>query len=285
MDQGIIELYDEYTHAPLPRRVFFDRLTKLAGGTAAAVALLPVLENRAEAAMVRADDQRLDTSRITYPGASGDIKAYRARPKGTGKLPAVVVIHENRGLNAHIEDVARRLAVEGFLAIAPDGLSPMGGTPADEDKAREMIGKLDRPQTIANYVAAVRWLETNPDSTGKVGVVGFCWGGGMANLVAVNAPELDAAVVYYGASPKAEEVAKIKAPLMMHYAGLDKRINASVPAYEAALKAAGKSYTIHMYEGANHAFNNDTSQARYNRAAAELAWGRTVAFFRRHLAG
>lgn len=284
MDQRIIDLYDAYTHLPLPRRVFLDRLSQLAGGTAAAVALLPVLENRAVAAVVPADDGRLETSHVTFPGATGPMKAYRARPKGTGKLPAVVVVHENRGLNGHIEDIARRLAVAGFLALAVDGLSPLGGTPADEDAARDLFGRLDRDKTIANYVAAVRWLKSNPESTGKVGIVGFCWGGGMVNQVAVHAPELDAAVAYYGAVPKAAEVPKIKAPLLLHYGALDSRINASKPDYEAALKAAGKTYTMYVYEGANHAFNNDTSPARFNKAAAELAWGRTVAFFKRYLA-
>jgi len=284
MDQRIIDLYDEYTHAPLPRRVFLERLSHLAGGTTAAIALLPALESRAEAAVIPADDQRLDTGRITYPGETGPMTAYRARAKGAGKLPAVVIVHENRGLTGHIEDIARRLALEDFLAIAVDGLSPLGGTPADEDKARGMFGQLDMKKTIGNYVAAVHWLKSNPESTGKVGIVGFCWGGGMVNQVAVNSAELDAGVAYYGAVPKADDVPKIKAPMLLHYAALDARINAGKPGYEAALKAAGKTYAMYVYDGANHAFNNDTSPARYNRAAAELAWGRTVAFFRRHLA-
>jgi carboxymethylenebutenolidase len=212
------------------------------------------------------------------------MKAYRARPKGTGKLPAIVVVHENRGLNGHIEDIARRLAVEGFLALAVDGLSPLGGTPADEDAARDLFGRLDRDKTVANYVSAVRWLKSSPESTGKVGIVGFCWGGGMVNQVAVHAPELNAGVAYYGAVPKTADVPKIKAPLLLHYGALDSRINAGKPGYEAALKAAGKTYAMYVYEGANHAFNNDTSPARYNKVAAELAWGRTVAFFKRYLA-
>jgi carboxymethylenebutenolidase len=283
IDQAIIDLYDEYTHTSLPRRVFLDRLTRLAGGTAAALALLPLLENGAAAAIVPPEDPRLDIARLSFPGASGPINAYRARPRGAGRLPAVVVIHENRGLNPHIEDVARRLALEGFLAVAPDALTPAGGTPPDQDKARDMIGKLDRAQTIANYSAAVTWLKAGADGNGKVGVVGFCWGGGMVNQVAVNLPGLDAGVAYYGAVPRASDVPKIKAPLLLHYAGLDKRINAGKAGYEAALKSAGKDYAMHLYEGANHAFNNDTNAARYNRAAAELAWGRTVAFLRRHL--
>lgn len=283
IDQRVIDLYDEYTHVPLPRRLFLDRLTQLAGGAGAAMALLPLLENRAEAAIVLPDDARLDIVRLTYPGASGPINAYRARPKGAGRLPAVVVIHENRGLNPHIEDVARRLALEGFLALAPDALTPLGGTPVDQDQARAMIARLDRQQTVANYVAAVKWLKASAESTGKVGIVGFCWGGGMVNRVAVSTQEIAAGVVYYGAAPPRSEVVKITAPLLLHYAGLDKRINAGKDAYEAALKAAGKDYTLYLYEGVNHAFNNDTNAARYNRAAAELAWGRTIAFLRRHL--
>lgn len=286
MDQGIIDLYDEYTHAPLERRVFLSRLTELAGSAAAAAALLPLLEGSgAEAAMVPEDDQRLTTGAIEYPGATGAIRAYMARPKGAGRLPAVVVIHENRGLNPHIEDVVRRIALERFLAIGPDALSPMGGTPKDEDEARAMIGKLDGGEVVQNLVAAVTYLKTHPGATGKVGCVGFCWGGQRANLLAVNSPDLSAAVAYYGRQPKAEDVPKIKAPLLLHYAGLDERVNAGIAAYEAALKQAGKQYTIHIYEGANHAFNNDTSSARYNEAAAKLAWRRTVAFLKQNLGG
>jgi carboxymethylenebutenolidase len=284
MDQKIIDLYDEYTHTPLDRRVFLARLAQLTGSTAAAMALVPLLEaNQARAAIVSPEDQRLETSRITYPGATGDIKAYMALPKGAAKLPAVIVIHENRGLNPHIEDVTRRIALEGFLGFAPDLLSPMGGTPTDEDVARDMISKLDNPQTVQNLVATVAFLKKQAHSNGKVGVMGFCWGGGMSGALAVNAPDLDAAVVYYGVQPKAADVGKIEAPLLLHYAGQDARIDEGIPAFEEALKKANKKYTLYMYEGAQHAFNNDTSEARYNKPAAEQAWSRTVAFLKENL--
>ena len=284
MDQKIISLYDEYTHAPLPRRVFLERLATLAGGAAAAMALLPLLENSyAHAATIAEGDGRIATSRIAYPGAGGEVKGYLAMPKSGGKHGAVVVIHENRGLNPHIEDIARRLAVDGFVAMAPDALSPMGGTPADEDTARGMIGKLDAGQTVANYVAAVSWLKGHANSNGKVGCVGFCWGGAMANQTAVRSKDLAAAVAYYGLQPKADQVASISAPLLLHYAGLDERINAGIDAYVAALKSAGKRHELHMYEGANHAFNNDTNGARYSEAAAKLSWSRTVAFLKKEL--
>jgi carboxymethylenebutenolidase len=284
MDQRIIDLYDEYTHTPLDRRVFLARLAQLTGSAAAAMALVPLLEaNQAHAALVPPEDARLEASRITYAGATGEVKAYMVRPKGAAKLPAVIVVHENRGLNPHIEDVARRVALEGFVALAPDLLSPMGGTPANEDTARDMIGKLDGQQTVQNLVSAVTFLEKHPHGNGKVGVIGFCWGGGMANDLVVNAPDLDAAVVYYGPQPKAADVGKIKAPLLLHYAGLDTRLNEGIPAFEEALKKANKPYTLYIYEGANHAFNNDTSEARYHKQAAEQAWSRTIAFLKEHL--
>jgi carboxymethylenebutenolidase len=283
MDQKIIDLYDEYTHAPLDRRVFLARLTQLTGSTAAALALVPLLEaNQARAAIVAPEDQRLETSRITYPGATGEIKAYMARPRGAGKLPAVIVIHENRGLNPHIEDVTRRVALEGFLALGPDLLSPAGGTPQNEDTARDMIGKLDRAQAVQNLVAAVAFLSKHAQGNGKVGSMGFCWGGGMSGELAVNASDLDAAVVYYGPQPKAD-LDKIKAPLLLHYAGQDARINEGIPAFEEALKKANKKYTMHMYDGAQHAFNNDTSEARYSKPAAEQAWARTITFLKDNL--
>jgi carboxymethylenebutenolidase len=288
MRQDIINLYDEYTHERLDRRVFMDQLAKLAGGTTAAAALVPVLKaNYAHAAIVPADDPRLTIEEVSFAGADGDVQGYLVRPaEASGPLPGVVVIHENRGLNPHIEDVTRRIALEGFVALAPDFLSPAGGTPDDEDQAREMIGALDAEQTLDNALAAVDFLATNEAVNGNVGVVGFCWGGGMVNQVAVAAPEnLGAAVAYYGRQPKAEEVANIKAPIMLHYAGLDERINAGIPAYEEALKANGIDYTIYMYDGVNHAFNNDTSEARYDQTAAELAWQRTIDFFKQHLAG
>ncbi|YBV97055.1 dienelactone hydrolase family protein [Phyllobacteriaceae bacterium JZ32] len=284
--QAMIDAYDEYTHLTLDRRGFMEKLTKLAGSGAAAAMIAPMLAaNSAQAAIVAADDQRITASDITYPGAGGtEMKGYMVRPAGdTGKLPAVIVIHENRGLNEHIRDVARRVALEGFVALAPDFLSPSGGTPADEDKAREMIGALDPKATIANAVATVGYLKENDLTTAKVGAVGFCWGGGMVNELAVNAPDLDAGVAYYGRQPNADEVAKIRAPLLLHYAGLDERINAGIDAYKAALEKDGKTFELHIYEGANHAFNNDTSAARYDKKAADLAWSRTIAFFKKYL--
>jgi carboxymethylenebutenolidase len=279
MDQKIIALYDEYTHAPLDRRVFLERLAALTGSVAAAMAALPLLENRAVAAVVAPDDARVTASTVEFPGQGGTIKGYLAKPASGSKFGAVVVIHENRGLNAHIEDVTRRIAVAGFLGLAPDLLSPAGGTPANEDQARDMIGKLDMAATVANAVAAVAFLRGHADGNGKVGAVGFCWGGGLVNQLAVNDPTLNAAVAYYGRQPDAADVPKIKAPLLLHYAGLDTRIDEGIPAYKAALDKAGASYQIFMYEGANHAFNNDTSAERYNAEAAKLAWDRTLAFF------
>ena len=287
MRQDIIELYDDYTHARLDRRSFMDRLAALAGGTAAALALLPLLRcDYAKAAMIGADDPRLTTGQITFPGASGEVKAYLARPAdASGKLPGVVVIHENRGLNPYIEDVARRAALEGFVALAPDFLSPIGGTPADEDKARRIITRVDPEDNVANAVAAVAFLEADERTTGKVGVVGFCWGGSLANQVAVHAPEVDAVVAFYGGQPKTEDVARIKAPLLLHYAGLDKRTNAGIADFEKALKANHVEYQVYVYDGVNHAFHNDTNPARYDQAAAELAWSRTIDFLKQHLAG
>lgn len=284
MTQAIIDLYDEYTHAPLDRRVFLARLARLTGGMAAAMAVLPSLESgRALAAIVPPDDSRLESGRTTYPGRGADVAAFMARPRKSGKTPAVIVIHENRGLNAHIEDVARRAAVEGFLALAPDLLSPLGGTPANEDTAREMIGKLDPDLAAGNLVAAVGFLKKHLKSTGKVGAVGFCWGGGMAGELAVRSPDLDAGVVYYGRQPRTEDVGRITAPLLLHYAGLDTRINEGIPAFEEALKKAGKTYTLHLYPDVQHAFHNDTSEARYNKEAATLSWSRTIAFFKERL--
>jgi carboxymethylenebutenolidase len=286
MRQEIIDLYDDYTHERIGRRVFMDRLAVLAGGTAAASAVLPMLKNNyAKAAIVAPDDNRITAEEVTFPGADGDVTGYLVRPAdASGPLPGVVVIHENRGLNPHIEDVARRVALEGFVALAPDFLSPLGGTPEDEDQAREMIGQLDRPRTVENAVAAVAFLKDNDATTGKIGVVGFCWGGAMTNQVAVHSADVAAAVPYYGSQPASEDVAKIQAPLLLQYAGIDERINAGIPGYEEALQAAEADYTIYIYEGANHAFNNDTNEARYNKEAADLAWSRTIDFFKEHLA-
>ena len=285
MDQTIIDLYDQYTHTSLDRRTFLARLAKLTGSLAAASALIPLLAaNQAHAHIVPAHDSRLQIEHTLFPGTTCDIKGYLASPKGSGKLPTVIVIHENRGLNPHIEDVTRRMALEGFLVLAPDLLSPLGGTPANEDTAREMIGKLDSGNTVANLRGAVDWLAHHDQSNGKVGAMGFCWGGGMTGELAVHAPKLAAAVVYYGRQPKAAGVETIQAPLLLHYAGLDKRINEGIAEFEGALKQAGKPYELHLYEGVNHAFNNDTSEARYNKVAADLAWSRTVAFLKNKLA-
>jgi carboxymethylenebutenolidase len=283
MDQRIINLFDEYTHKPLRREEFMSRLAKLTGSTAAALAVLPLLEvNYAKAQTIPDQDDRLLTEPVTYAG-DDEMKAYVARPKADGKYPGVVVIHENRGLNPHIEDVTRRVALAGFVAVAPDALSPQGGTPADPDKAREMFQKIDATRNTNNFVKAIAYLKSRNDCTGKVGVVGFCWGGRMTNLLAVNAPDLNAAVAYYGTQPDAADVPKIKAALLLHYAGIDDRVNAGIPAYEEALKKANIAYELHKYEGAQHAFNNDTAPTRYNEAAAKLAWERTLAFFNKNL--
>ncbi|MCZ4090180.1 dienelactone hydrolase family protein [Sinorhizobium psoraleae] len=284
--QAMIDAYDEYTHLTLDRRRFMETLTALAGSAAAAAAIAPMLAaNSAKAEMIAETDQRIRGEDITYPGGDGDMKGYLVRPAdASGKLPAVIVIHENRGLNPHIRDVARRMALEGFVALAPDFLSPDGGTPSDEDKAREMIGALDAAATNENAVATVTFLQGHEASTGNVGAIGFCWGGGLVNRLAVNSPDLKAGVAYYGAQAKAEDVPKIKAAMLLHYAGLDERINAGIEDYRKALTANGKDATIHVYDGVNHAFNNDTSAARYDKAAADLAWGRTVEFLKAKLA-
>jgi carboxymethylenebutenolidase len=284
MDQKIITLFDTYTHGGMSRRDFLEGLATLAGSTAAAAALLPVLENNyAHAALVAEDDARLMA--VDKEIAAG-IKGYLVRPTlPAGKIPAVLVIHENRGLNPHIRDVARRLALEGFEVFAADYLAPQGGTPADEEKAREMIGSIKPEDQVAYGRAAVAALSRLPAVTGKVGAVGFCWGGGAVNALAVAEPSLAAGVAYYGRQAPVADVPSIKAALMLHYASLDERINAGVADYEAALKANNKIFELHIYEGANHAFNNDTNAARYNKDAADLAWGRTVAFLKKHVEG
>jgi carboxymethylenebutenolidase len=284
MDQEIIDLYDEYTHELIDRREFLRRLSVLVGSTAAAITLLPLIENNnAKAEVVPKDDPRLYTEHMKYPGATGEVLAYLARPKGDEKIPGVVVIHENRGLVPHIEDVTRRVALEGFLAIAPDALTPLGGTPEDPEKAPSLIQKLDSQSTTQNYLAAVKYLKTHPGSTGKIGVIGFCWGGAMANQVAVNSPDVLAVVPYYGRQPASEDVPKIKASLLLHYAGLDEGTNKGIPAYEEALKKASIDYKIYIYQDANHAFNNDTNPARYNKEASQLAWKRTLSFLKEKL--
>lgn len=285
MNTDITGLYEDYRKGLTNRRDFLRKLSLLAGSTSAALAILPVLEeNNLKGAFAFQDDPELITEFIKYPGETGDVRGFLARPKAGKKFPAVIVIHENRGLQPHIQDVTRRMAKEGFLTLAPDALSPVGGTPEnDPDKAVTMIRELNMDQTTKNFVAAVKYLKTNPLSTGKVGCTGFCWGGGMTNQVAVNSPDLDAAVPYYGMQPSAEQVAMIKAPIMAHYAGDDARINAGIPAFEEALKKDKKEYQIFMYEGAQHAFNNDSNPERYNEKAAKLAWSRTIAFFKEKL--
>jgi carboxymethylenebutenolidase len=283
MDSQIRDLYRDYKNGLFDRREFLKKLTRLVGSTAVACTLLPLLEGSSGRVQVVAeDDPRLQVEDIKYPGETGDMLAHFARPKGNEKLPGVIVIHENRGLNPHTRDVARRVALEGFLAVAPDACSPLGGTPEDVDEARAKMRKLDRDSTVKNFVAAVRYLKTHPQSTGKVGCTGFCWGGGVTNQVAVNCPSLEAAVPFYGRQPDAEDVPKIKASMLIHYAGLDERINAGIEAFEEALKKAGIEYKIYMYEGAKHAFFNDTS-TRYHEEAAKLAWKRTSAFFKQKL--
>lgn len=284
MDQRIINLYDSFTHGGMNRRDFLDRLTGLTGSAAAAAVLLPLLQNNyAQAAIVAADDPGLVVERVAYDSPKGKINGYLVRPTAKGRRPAIIVIQENRGLNPHIEDVTRRLAVEGFLAFAPDLLSISGGTPPDEDKARELHAKTDPKDITAAAIAAVPFVLTHPESNGNVGVVGFCFGGGVANRMAAERPELRAVAVYYGLQIPADQVAAIRAPLLLHYAELDERVNAGIAAYESALKANGKRYTIYMYPGVNHAFNNDTGGARYNKEAADLAWERTLAFFKENL--
>ncbi len=285
MDQRLIDLYDRYTHGAIDRRTFLGRAAALTGSTVAASALLAALTNDyARAATVPENDPRLALDDIAYESPKGRIAAYLARPKSKGKRPAVVVIHENRGLTPHVRDVARRLGVEGFLALAPDLLSLVGGAPADEDKGRALHAGANKDDMLAAAIAAVAFAKAHPESSGKAGAVGFCYGGGVVNRLAIESAELDAAVPYYGpVPPDLAQVAKIKAPLLLQYAGTDAGINGRIHEYEAALKAAGKRYTIHMYEGAQHAFNNDTAGPRYDKAAADLAWSRTLAFFREHL--
>ena len=282
----VLKLFDGYVHGTLSRRDFLDRAAKYAVGGFTAAAMLESLKpNYALAQQVAKNDARIKTEYLTYqsPQGSGTIRGYFARPaNASGKLPGVVVIHENRGLNPHIEDVARRLAVANFVAFEPDALTPAGGYPGDEDKARALFAKQDAGKRIEDLVAAAGYLKARPECTDKIGVVGFCFGGGIANLVAVRVPDLAAAVTYYGIQPAAADAARIKAPLLLHYAALDDRINKGWPAYEAALKANGVQYEMHMYPDTNHAFLNDTVP-RYDEAAAKLSWSRTLAFFNEKL--
>lgn len=282
MDQEIINLYDEYTHKPLSRNEFLRRLAMLAGSTTAAMALLPLLEvNYAHAAVTGEDD--LFIERITYTGVNGEMGAYVARPKENKKYAAVIVIHENRGLNAHIEDVARRVAKAGYLAIAPNALATIGGTPANEDEARTKFRELKQEDSQQNFIRVFDYLPSRTDYNGNAGCVGFCWGGAMSNTLAVNVPTLKAAVAFYGRQPASENVSRIKAAVQLHYGGLDEGVNAGIPAYEEALKKNNINYELYIYEGVQHAFHNDTAPTRYNEAAAKLAWGRTLEFFAKRL--
>lgn len=286
MNQEIINLFDEYTHKPLSREVFMKRLAKLTGSMASALTVLPLLEvNYAQATTILEDDPDLITEDVTYPSDDVTMKAYFAKPKAfSGKLGAVIVIHENRGLNPHIRDVARRVAKAGYLALAVDALSPFGGTPANEDEARGLFAKIEAPKNIQNFIKGFDYLRSRPESNGKTACVGFCWGGALANQLAVNDPKLNAAVAYYGRQPESADVPKIKARLLLHYGGLDERVNAGIPAYETALKAAGTKYELFVYEGAQHAFNNDTAPTRYNADVAKLAWERTLKLFKETIA-
>jgi carboxymethylenebutenolidase len=285
-DQELLILFDAYVHGTLDRRGFLERAQKFATAGMTATALLAALSpNFAAGQQIPKDDKRLKTEMVSYPSSAGTgtVKGYLAKPaNATGKLPGVLVIHENRGLNPHIEDITRRLALDNFLAFAPDALTPLGGYPGDEDKARELFAKLDQRKCTEDFVAAVTWLKARDDCSGKLGVVGFCYGGGMTHTLTTRLPELNAAVPFYGNQPPVEDAAKVKTPLLIHFAAVDERINASWPAYEAALKAAGANYTAYQYPGTQHGFNNDTTP-RYDATAAKLAWERTVAFFNQKL--
>ena len=285
-DPEVLKLFDAYVHGGIDRRGFLEKASKYAVGGVTAAMLLDQLNPRfAEAQQVAKDDKRLTAEYLPFPSPQGNAKTrgYFVRPSGAkGKLPGVLVVHENRGLNPHIEDVARRLALDSFVAFAPDALAPLGGYPGDEDAARQLFAKLDQAKAREDFVAAAAFLKSRSDCTGKIGVVGFCWGGGMANMLATRLPDLGAAVPFYGNQPTAEDAAKIKAPLLIHYAENDERINAGWPAYEAALKANHVPYAMHTYPGTQHGFNNDTTP-RYDEAAAKLAWQRTIDFFNKHL--
>jgi len=281
-DPQVLILFDAYVHGALDRRGFLDKAAKYAVGGVTASMLLDQLNPKfAEAQQVAKNDPRLKAEYVEYasPQGYGKVKGYLARPaKAAGKLPGVLVIHENRGLNPHIEDIARRLALDNFLAFAPDALTPLGGYPGGEDEARNLFQKLEQPKTREDMVAAAGYLRTHAECTGRIGAVGFCYGGGVCNFLATRVPELLVAVPFYGGPPAAEDVPKIKARMLIHYAGTDERINAAWPAYEAALKAAGVKYEMHMYPGTQHGFNNDTTP-RYDKAAAAEAWKRTLAIF------
>lgn len=286
MKNEISNLIDSFQENKTSRRSFMRKLAVLTGSTALAATVLPVLNNNnnnLSAAEKKQKAVELIESLVSYPAFTGEMKAFEARPEKGKKFPAVIVIHENRGLVPHIKDVTKRMAAEGFLALAPDALSPVGGTPDDISNVRDLFGKLNPEETTKNFVAAVKYLKSHPNSNGKVGCTGFCWGGAMTNNVAVNCENLDAAAPYYGSVPKTEDVPKIKAPILAHYAENDERINAGIPAFEEALKANSKEYQIYKYPGTQHAFNNDSNPERYNKEQAKIAWKRTVNFFKEKL--
>jgi carboxymethylenebutenolidase len=282
----VLKLFDGYVHGAISRREFLDRAAKYCVGGVTAAGLLEALSpNYALAEQVKADDARIKTEKVTYdsPKGSGKGGGYLAKPAKDGKMPAVVVIHENRGLNPYIEDVARRLATEGYVAFAPDALAPVGGYPGNEEQAMAAFGKLDPMKRTEDLLAGAEYLKSRPECNGKWGAIGFCFGGGVVNMLATRMPDMKAGVPFYGAQPKAEDVAKIKAAMQMHYAGNDERINAGIPGYEAALKAANVKYEVHVYPNTNHGFHNDTTP-RYDEAAAKLAWSRALAWFKTYLA-
>lgn len=286
MDQRLIDLYDDYVHVHFDRRLFLERAAKLVGSMAAATALLSTLKsNFALAAIVPETDPRIATERVSFQGSMGPVKAYLAKPKAAGKHGAVVVVHQNRGLNPHIEDIARRLATEGYVALAVDFLSPQGGTPPTEEKALDMFKTIDMKVADADANAAANWLRARPDVNDKIGAIGFCWGGGIVNDMAVSDPQLNAGSAYYGAPPDLTKVGQIKAELLLNYADpkLDTRLGALAPDYDAALKKAGIKHQFYFYPGANHAFNDDTQAPRYDEASAKLAWSRTLDLFKRNL--
>jgi len=286
MDQRIVDLYDDFTHRHLDRRLFLEQVTKLVGSSALALTMMAALRSDyARAATIPVDDPRLTTENISMPGGSGAVKGYLARPKGNAKLPGVVVIHQNRGLNPHIEDVTRRVALEGYVAVGVDCLSMLGGTSKNEDEAMKQFTQLKPDQALAELLQAIAYLKARPDASGKIGAIGFCWGGSMVNRLAEAAgPDLNAGVAFYGTAPPLDQVSKIKAALLLNYAGLDNRVNATKPGYEDALKAAHVDYTAYVYPNVNHAFFDDTTD-RYSADAAKLAWERTKALFAQHLKG
>lgn len=286
LDREVYKLYDQYVHNDISRREFLGRLSKYTVAGLSAAAIFDFLApDYAQAMQVRPDDPRLKAEYIDYssPKGAGNMRGLLARPaKNDKKPPGVVVVHENRGLNPYIEDVARRLALAGFIALAPDALTPLGGYPGDDEKGKELQAKRTREEMLEDFIAAYGFLQSHPECSGRIGVIGFCFGGWVANMLAARIPELAAAVPFYGTQPPAEEVPAIKAPLLLHFAEIDERVNAGWPAYEEALKKHGKKYKAYMYKGVNHGFHNDTTP-RYDAQAAELAWERTLKFFKKHL--